>query len=334
MKRGFTIVELLVAMGLFGALLAASGIIFAAAVDAHRTAEATAEIARKLAAITDQLNADFRGLQKDCPMAIWFEVDPCDPCNPDVRHDQILFFADGDFQSYGYSPPLVGNTARVYYGQANIMDVDYQKDPPRNLEESYGEVDILARRQHIYYSDPCIIFPAITGITNFKDSFTSENNDWYEHDNISLSQWKTITNDPCYNNQIITTCFDNDPCVPGRPGIDFDNAETLHMLLAQGVGHFGIQGAYPVEGVLQWRPSQDPDGDGDETDSDFATSQGFGFYFKMPAGVNVDMTSDGTNDWIFVGSLPKALKFTFTLYDSKGVFKEGKTFTHIVYLDD
>ena len=31
---------------------------------------------------------------------------------------------------------------------------------------------------------------------------------------------------------------------------------------------------------------------------------------------------------------PKALKFTFTLYDSKAVIKGGRTFTHIVYLDD
>jgi hypothetical protein len=31
---------------------------------------------------------------------------------------------------------------------------------------------------------------------------------------------------------------------------------------------------------------------------------------------------------------PKAFKFTFTLYDSKGVLKEGKTYTHIVYLGD
>jgi hypothetical protein len=30
--------------------------------------------------------------------------------------------------------------------------------------------------------------------------------------------------------------------------------------------------------------------------------------------------------------LPKAIKFTFTLYDSKGILKEGRIFTHIVYL--
>ncbi len=30
----------------------------------------------------------------------------------------------------------------------------------------------------------------------------------------------------------------------------------------------------------------------------------------------------------------KAFKFTFTLYDSKGIIKDGRTFTHIVYLGD
>jgi hypothetical protein len=31
---------------------------------------------------------------------------------------------------------------------------------------------------------------------------------------------------------------------------------------------------------------------------------------------------------------PRAFKFTFTLYDSKGVIKEGREFTHIVYLGE
>ena len=35
-----------------------------------------------------------------------------------------------------------------------------------------------------------------------------------------------------------------------------------------------------------------------------------------------------------IPGLGRAFKFTFTLYDSKGVFGEGKIFTHIVYLDD
>ncbi len=345
MRKAFTIVELLIAMGLFGMLLAASGVIFATAVKAHRTAEATTEISQNLAAITDQLNADFRGLQNDCPIAIWFEMDPCDPCNPDIRHDQILFFANGDFQSYGYNyPPFTGNTARVYYGQANIMDVDYAGGT-RNLEEDYKQVDILARRQHIYSSDPCLgSFPM--DASGFNINFI--NNDYFEHDSLAFSQWKVITSDPCNNNDIITTCFDN---TDGRPGIDLDNAETLHMFMAPGVSHFQIQWAYPWGGQLHWWPSTDPDSDGDDTDSDFTTmgADEFGIIFNMPGGVNnVDMSDppDGINDWLDYtlaqtqagffpfGFFPEALKFTFTLYDSKGVFPKGKTFTHIVYLDD
>ena len=35
-----------------------------------------------------------------------------------------------------------------------------------------------------------------------------------------------------------------------------------------------------------------------------------------------------------IPGLGPALKFTFTLYDSKGLIPGGRTFTHIVYLDD
>jgi hypothetical protein len=31
---------------------------------------------------------------------------------------------------------------------------------------------------------------------------------------------------------------------------------------------------------------------------------------------------------------PKALRFTFKIYDSKGILKQGRTFTHIVYFGD
>jgi hypothetical protein len=39
------------------------------------------------------------------------------------------------------------------------------------------------------------------------------------------------------------------------------------------------------------------------------------------------------SDFDNIPGLGRALKFTFTLYDSRGVMKEGRTFTHIVYLD-
>ena len=42
---------------------------------------------------------------------------------------------------------------------------------------------------------------------------------------------------------------------------------------------------------------------------------------------------DINKSWLEGGIYPKAFRFTFTLYDSKGILEEGKTFTHIVYLD-
>ncbi len=306
MKRAFTIVELLVAMGLLAAILAGSSVVFAVAVNAQRTANATAEIAQKLRGITDQLNVDFRGLQKDCPLAIWFELDAAG-----IRHDQILFFADSNFSSY-HSPTIIGNIARVYYGQANIPN-----RPAVEADENYQDSKMLARRQHVYFSSATEAFPDITDVASFVDSFIPEKNDYVEYDSITLFDWKGVSNELAYNNQIITTCFDN---TTGRPAIDLKAEETLHMLMCKGVGNFTIQLFNPGTHGWFWFPSNGLDFDpGDE----------FGYCFNMPGG-------DGLNDWIsWVGSpLPKALKFTFTLYDSIGVFKDGKTFTHIVYLEE
>ena len=236
---------------------------------------------------------------------------------------------------------MIGNTARVYYGQANIGDVDYASGT-RTLEKDYKQVDILARRQHIYsselyFSDPCFFFPTDPCAPGgWLASFDIDpcDNDRFEHDNISLSQWKVVTHNQNYNNQLIGTCFDN---TDGRPGIDLDNdnGETLHMLMAQGVGHFQIQWAYFRGAQLLWWPSSDPVGDPCTPGPDFPPEGMFGFYFNMPGGVVVDIDGDGDNDWDpLPGFFPQAIKFKFTLYDSRGIFPEGKTFTHIVYLDD
>jgi len=274
MRKAFTIVELLVAMGLFGMLLAASGVIFATAVDAHRTAEATAEIARNLAAITDQLNADFKGLRKDMPALVSFDVD--DPCLPDVRLDRIVFLADGDFQSvmqYG-GQTVVGNVASIFYGQSDSPD-------PNSLEPEIRRKKILARKQIIFTSsdpDPC-----------------SPPAQYDEYEVGSLSQW--LANPPTQREWI------------SRPDVDITSEESIResipMFMAEGVDDFTIQfanGFNPVDGSLNWWP----------TDSEVNDNQIF--------------------EWANLN--PRAIKFTCTLYDSRGVFPEGKTFTHIVYLDD
>ena len=166
MKKAFTIIELLVATALLAMLIAISGMVFSTAVKAHRTANAAAEVAAKLFALTDQLNRDFQGLRKDMPAAIWFEYDS----NTGKRYDQIQFFADGTFSSsrqWG-GASLEGNTARVYYGHANnvkiVKSTSWQRTPDAtryynstyftakntpNFYRERGTKAILARRAHL-----------------------------------------------------------------------------------------------------------------------------------------------------------------------------------------
>jgi len=302
---------------------------------------------QKLRAITNQLNRDFAGLRPDAPLMMWFEQDTSltDP----NRYDQIMFFADGDFQSTQlYSgAPVIGNVARIYYGQASVNSTS-----PVNFVYPWNQPEAkkrtLARRTHILTADSDLQpFPRVSGstITNF----TSADNNSFEHDTNSLSQWKVITNNSANNDVIIATCFNN----AGRPQIDFVSQPPvgLHMLMTEGVGSFAVQWGYSCTASggnteYRWWPSIDPDDDPGTDDSDFGNLMGmgklrFGIYFNMPGGVGVadwsgpeEAKTEGKdpNDLPSLKSYPPALKFTFRIYDSKGIIKGGRTFTHIVYL--
>ena len=58
------------------------------------------------------------------------------------------------------------------------------------------------------------------------------------------------------------------------------------------------------------------------------TGRDFEFNEWRPTNDELDST------WNDRKIVPSALKFTFKLYDSKGIIKNGKIFTHIVYLGD
>lgn len=352
MKKAFTLIELVVAVGLLAMMLVFAGSIFRASIGAQRTAGANADIMQKLRAITDQLNADFKGLRKDAPLLIRFQRDP----NTGERFDQIMFFADGDFQStqpYLIIPPstvavpadtgapVVSNVARIYYGQALVYSATAASFVYPWQQTGINEHDrmlntrnrTLARRQHLLTAEPQLFpFPDPAAFQTF--FIPTPNND-FEHDAISLSQWRALMLTPGNCSQMITTCFDN------RPPIKLLNGTGLYMLMAQGVSSFSIQWVYysPVFNRYLWYPSADPDGDGNFSDSDFTAMAGdaFGVYFNIAAPTLVDwFTPDQATGSYFTGTagfFPQALKFTFTIYDSKGLFKRGQTFTHIVYLD-
>jgi hypothetical protein len=118
------------------------------------------------------------------------------------------------------------------------------------------------------------------------------------------------------------------------------DANTIHMLLCEGVGEFKVQGWYDAES--RWMPEVDPDGNGDLSDRDFFLDDvnvpgvlypypPYGGVFIRSINFSNFLVNEANFNWI--PGLGRALKFTFTLYDSKGIIKGGRTFTHIVYLD-
>ena len=121
-NRAFTILELLVAIGILAVVMSFVSVIFRVSIGAYRTAIANAEIMQKLRAITNQLNTDFKGLRKNGEIFVVWVAKPVPTADYEdndldgyERFDRIMFFADGDFQSYKVNPMVRGNIARIGY---------------------------------------------------------------------------------------------------------------------------------------------------------------------------------------------------------------------------
>ena len=140
MKRAFTLIELVVAVALLAMMLSFASVIFRVSIEAYRTAGANTEIMQKLRAVTDQLNADFKGQIWNPQGKIHFGFD-----SNNVRSDSIVFFANGDFQSTRQydGKTVVGNVACIFYGQAASP----------NPSTGKPEEKILVRRQTIITPD-------------------------------------------------------------------------------------------------------------------------------------------------------------------------------------
>ena len=357
-NNAFTIIELLVAVGILVVVLSFAGVIFRVSIDSHRTAMANAEIMQKLRAITDQLNADFRGLNKDGEIfVIWKAFPKLDPTYEDndldgyERFDCIMFFADGDFQSYGTNPMIRGNTARICYSLARRGNL--------RAESQKRNERILARTQHIL-TDDYELDDLFTPDT-FTDAQWQQWNNFYEYNKISIEEWKFLPSQQKINicsviGDIKITYDDGNSTFNSTVNddvwgtfVDPADPNSIQNLLCQGVGEFKIQGW--SEFLQRWIPEVDPDSNGDLTDTHFYINDSNNvpavlYPYPLMGGVTINNLDDlgyqngypqGEIDREHFNSIPglgKALKFTFTLYDSKGIIKEGRTFTHIVYLDD
>ena len=89
-KRAFTLVELMVAVGLMGMMIAFTSVIFRFGIDAHRISSAKAEIMQKVRVITEQLNSDERHYSWLLPSTLMY------PCPTDA---QFLVAASHQYQA-------------------------------------------------------------------------------------------------------------------------------------------------------------------------------------------------------------------------------------------
>ena len=359
-NEAFTLIELLVALGILVIVMAFSGVIFKVSIDSQRIAIANAEIMQKFRAITGQLNSDFRGLDKDGEIFVVWQAAPVrnnayndSDLDGYERFDRIMFFAEGDFQSYTHeylnndtdlpsmsAAMVCGNMARICYTMAKSGTTG-----PGGIDR---EKRILARTQHILtddqelddYFDP----------NNFTDAQWFEWNNYYVYDKISLEQWKlfpfehkidmlsVICDTDILGSDSLATSVNKDF---RGVSIDLSDPNTMHMLLCEGVSEFKIQGW--DNDLKTWMPEVDPDGNGDLADSHFFwddTDHVPGALYSWPvSGLNINNISYPSEEinrehFNSIPGLGRALKFTFTIFDSKGIIEGGRTFSHIVYLDN
>ncbi len=286
MKKAFTLIELLVAIGLLAMILSFASVIFSVSVDSYRTASANADIMQKLRVITEQLNADFQGLQKDGYLILYCELQNNREEYPnsdrrDFQADRLYYLCTGDFQSWS-DPNVKSNIARVYFGHdSNSL---YETDKPVSHWKLARDVRLLT--------------PKITNPPS-------------DCNNVSYSEfradWQSFE-DP--NEPIKLPVSINSLSIPPT---------NLGSLMSQNTGEIKIEWTYDSIDWFGFGCLHN----GEYPHEEFSdVKEPLKYYW-------VSWRPDTPQQY-----WPKALKFTFTLYDSRAIMKGGRTFTHIVYLDD
>lgn len=271
-KKAFTLMELMVAVAILAMVISFTSVIFKVSIGAHRTAKANAEIMQKLRAITDQLNADFKGLPEDGYLILRCELISRkeyagDPNSKNFRSDRLYYFCEGDFQSWFDSNR--SNIARIYFGHDSNSISDNSR--PANKWS-------LAR-------DVVLLTPGYGPKGDYV--------------NLSYADFKA---------DIANTLIDANSLLINRVPINSQaDPNDIRRLMCQNTGEIKIEwtdGVDPNSHLINWQPSPSP-------------------------------TAGNFVPFLWVPSMPKpkALRFTFTLYDSRRILKEGQTFTHIVCLD-
>jgi len=267
-----------------------ASMIFRVSIDGYRTAGANAEIMQKLRAITDQLSADFKSLQKDGYLLLhsdelYREEFANSPSSAYFRADRIYYFSTGDFQSW-FDSNIRSNIARVYFGH------DESSFDPNSVVSEWR----LAR-------DVMLLTPG-------NSSPPDDCND------VSFAECKVDLEDVL-----------EDPNKVLSSGVEIDignDPNEVRRLMCQNAGEMRIEwtdGSIGIDGELEWWGLGNPIRDVNSTFAN-AIDESSGPPYE------VEWNLGNSAYW------PSALKFTFTLYDSKGILEGGRKFTHIVYLEE
>lgn len=355
MRKAFTLIELVVALGILAVIMSFASVIFRVSIESHRVAQGNAEIMQKLRVLTGQLDADFQGLRRDGDIfIIWDAKRKSDYSGANAndpsafeRFDRIMFFTAGDFQTYNADPAVRGNMARVCYTLVS-RPADNEDGRLRPQEQEPAD-RMLARTVHILV--PSADAADKLDTASFTDEQWREWNSTLEYDNLSLQEWMqipraqkidilSVVGDVTVAGDVTSTTSE----AARGTVIDLTQADPVHALLCEGVGQFAVQGWSDAE--QRWIPEINPNGDESlEDDSDFLLEgddldpkNNPGIWYPRGAVTLRNITHEASqideSHFHEIPGLGRALKFTFTLHDSRGVLASGRTFTHIVYLDD
>ena len=363
-RKAFTLVELMVAMGVLAIVMAMAGVIFKAALKSHRMAVANADVLSKFRLISQQLDHDFQGLRKDGEIFVaWVE----DPTHQGFRLDRIGFYSIGDFQNYGDDEVEKGRLARVTYmlGRRDGRPAQNQKPEER----------VLARSQHIYCYGSTQWLEEVAE-TNIIEANVTDWVDWHnapdgQHDPNTLQDWLEIERE--VKLRALWAIFDmnivadaKEDLLTGEYGTQADpnHPDHLHTVLCEGVGQFRIESWYDDPNDAndsRWIPAELHVFEESELSSNekiWSEPVRWLWYpsrkFEVDGDVQVqgeyhlDRNDPGDRDYepiLYddpnltpehfdrIPGLGRALRFTVTLYDSRGLLEQGRTFTHIVQLD-
>jgi len=297
MKKAFTLIELVVAVAILALIASFAGAVFKVSIGSHRTGLANAEIMQKLRAITDQLERDFRSLQTNGYLVLRSEV----LSGREFDEPQL---AETDFRA-----------DRIYY----FCTGDFQSWFDSNLRSNIARVYF----GHDWFSltaPPADIIQSWCSLLRDIELLTAQPvpRSLADCNNVSFAQRKADTQ---------FTLDDANGLLSRSLPLDVQNdPNSVRRLLCQNVGALRIEwtdGTRTPGGELVWWGLANPIGGQVATaiNEQVLTN-------RDPEEYRVEWNPSNQAYW------PRAIRFTFTLYDSRGIIEDGRTFTHIVYLGD